>query len=481
MQPFHPASSLAFSFILTAASFAPADAANAAEPSRPPNIVFIMADDLGYAEVGCYGQTKIRTPRIDGMAREGIRFTQFYSGSPVCAPARCVLLTGKHSGHAWIRNNAEVNAEVNPEGQRPIPAAEVTIAETLRQRGYATGCVGKWGLGFPGSEGDPVKQGFDLFFGYNCQRQAHNFYPRHLWRNETKVPLEGNDRGLTGKQYSHDLIEAEALEFIDAHRAGPFFLYVPFTIPHVALQVPEDSLAEYKGKWDDPPYESGRGYLPHPHPRAAYAAMVTRMDRSVGRILDRLKELKLDENTIVFFTSDNGPTHDAGGADSGFFESAKPFRGLKGSLYEGGVRVPLVVRWPGKIEAGRTSEHVAAFQDVFSTLCAIAAAEPPEGLDGISFMPTLLGKGEQPAHPHLYFEFHGYGGQQSVRLGNWKGIRRDLRKGLSELELYDLSRDVAESKNAAPHHPDVVARILEIMKTEHEPSELFRMPAIDGE
>ncbi|MEX0716947.1 MAG: arylsulfatase, partial [Planctomycetaceae bacterium] len=428
---------------------------SAEESSAPPKIVFIMADDLGYAELGCYGQTKIRTPRIDHLAREGVRFTQFYSGSPVCAPARCVLLTGKHSGHAWIRSNGEVQ----PEGQRPIPDGEVTIAESLRERGYATACIGKWGLGFPGSEGDPVKQGFDLFFGYNCQREAHNFYPHHLWRDEEKVMLEGNDRGLTGKQYSHDLLEAEALEFIKTNREKPFFLYVPFTIPHVALQVPEDSLAEYKGKWDDPPYEGGRGYLPHPHPRAAYAAMVTRMDRSVGRILDRLKELDLDENTIVFFTSDNGPTHDAGGADSGFFESAKPFRGLKGSVYEGGLRAPLVVRWPRKIAAGRESDHVSAFQDVFPTLCNLAGAKSPEGLDGISFLPTLRGAKDQPEHEHLYWEFFGYGGQQAVRLGNWKGVRRGLHKGDLELQLYDLSRDIAESKKVAADHPYVAARI----------------------
>ncbi len=277
-------------------------AANLHADERRPNIIFIMADDLGWAELGCYGQKKIRTPCLDKMASEGIRFTQHYAGSAVCAPSRCVLMTGMHGGHAFIRSNREVR----PEGQLPIPDNLVTIAELLKGVGYATGCVGKWGLGPMGSSGGPLNQGFDHFFGYNCQRHAHNFYPRYLWNDNKKVNLEGNDRGRTGKQYSHDLLEKDALKFIRQNKGQPFFLYVPFTIPHLALQVPEDSLAEYKGKWEDPPYKGGKGYLPHPHPRAAYAAMVTRMDRSVGRILDLLDQLELDENTIIFFTSDIG-------------------------------------------------------------------------------------------------------------------------------------------------------------------------------
>jgi arylsulfatase len=253
---------------------------------RPPNIIFIMADDLGYAELGCYGQQKIKTPSIDSLAAEGIRFTQFYSGSAICAPARCVLMTGLHTGHAHVRNNSEVQ----PEGQKPIPDAAVTIAELLRTRGYATGAMGKWGLGGPDSTGVPTRQGFNHWFGYLCQRQAHNFYPRYLWRNETRVPLAGNDRGLSGEQYSHDLVSEEALQFISDHKHEPFFLYVPITIPHLAIQVPDDSLAEYRGQWPDPPYEGGNGYLPHPAPRAGYAAMVSRMDRDVGRILALVKQ-----------------------------------------------------------------------------------------------------------------------------------------------------------------------------------------------
>jgi arylsulfatase A len=461
--------------VLGAALVAPQPgAAGAGQP--PPNIVFILADDLGYAELGCYGQTKIRTPRIDRMARAGMRFTQFYAGAPVCAPSRCCLMTGKHSGHAHIRDNSEVQ----PEGQRPIPRSAVTIAELLKAKGYATAGTGKWGLGYPGSEGAPNRQGFDLFFGYNCQRHAHSHYPTYLRRNDRIVRLEGNDGGATGKQFSHDLMEAEALKFIRDHRERPFFLYAPFIIPHVALQVPEDSLAEYRGRWEDPPYTGGRGYLPHPHPRAAYAAMVTRMDRSVGRILDLLKELRLDGNTLVVFSSDNGPTHGGvGGSDSEFFESAGPLRGLKGSVYEGGIRVPFVARWPGRIGAGTRSSLAAAAWDVLPTLCEVAGADPPKETDGISIVPTLLGKGIQKKHPHLYWEFPAYGGQQAARIGDWKGVRQNLLQGRTEIELYDLARDAGEKENVAPRHPDVVARVARVMAESHTPSELFPLKGVD--
>jgi arylsulfatase len=320
------------------------------------------------------------------MAREGIRFTQFYCGNAVCAPSRCVLMTGKHAGHAFVRDNRTVM----PEGQTPIPAESVTIAKLLKKQGYSTAAVGKWGLGGPGTEGDPNRQGFDLFYGFNCQAHAHNHYPTYLWRNDRREGLD-NDGTLAGRQHSHDLFEAEALKFIEDHKDRPFFLYLPFTIPHVSLQVPRDSLAEYLGKWDDPPYWGEHGYLPNRHPRATYAAMVTRMDRSVGRILDQLKKLGLDNNTIVMFSSDNGPTHDhAGGSDSEFFESAGPLRGLKGSLYEGGIRVPFIVRWPGRIKSGRTSDLPAVFYDLMPTICELAGAPMPKESDGLSILPTLL-------------------------------------------------------------------------------------------
>lgn len=447
-----------------------------AESSRRPNIVFILADDLGYAEVGVYGQKKIHTPNVDRMAVEGMRFTQFYSGSPVCAPSRCVLMTGKHGGHAFIRDNIEVK----PEGQWPIPASVTTIAEVLKQKGYVTGGFGKWGLGFIGTEGDPNKQGFDLFFGYNCQREAHSFYPDHLWRNSERINLEGNSRGLTGKQYSHDLIEAEALKFIRDNKDRPFFLYAPFTLPHLALQVPEDSLAEYVGKWEDPAYDGKKGYLPHQTPRAAYAAMVTRLDRSVGRILAQIKEMGLDENTIVIFTSDNGPTHDVGGADSPFFESAGIFRGLKGSVYEGGMRIPFIARWPGRIRPGTVNDLPAAFYDLLPTFSEIAGGATPKDTDGLSILPALVGKGRQRRHEFLFWDFNGYGGQQAVRMGNWKAVRQNIDKGNTRIELYNLAEDVSEKNDVSAKYPDIVRRAEKLLTEQHTPSKLFPMKALDG-
>ena len=431
---------------------------------RRPNVILILADDLGYGELGCYGQKKIRTPSLDRMAAQGMRFTQFYAGSPVCAPSRCTLMTGKHGGHAWVRNNREVS----PEGQPPVPAGEVMLAELFKKQGYATGAIGKWGLGFPGSEGDPHKRGFDLFYGYNCQRHAHNHYPTYLWRNDKRETLEGNTAGRTGKHYSHDLFEAEALAFVKAHKDEPFFLYLPFTIPHVAIQVPDDALALYKGKWPDPPYDGKKGYLPHPSPRAGYAAMITRMDRSVGRLLAVLKTLKLEEQTLVLFTSDNGPTHDVGGADTQFFESAGSLRGRKGSVYEGGLRVPLLARWPGVVKAGAVSTHAAYFPDVMPTLMDVIGAgdSVPKGIDGVSFAPTLRGQPEKQKSPaYLFWEFAGYTGQQAVRAGDWKGLRRNLQKGKAKLELYNLKDDPGESVDVASKHPDVVKRLERILDT----------------
>jgi arylsulfatase len=446
--------------------------------ARKPNIVFILGDDLGYAELGCYGQEKIKTPNIDRLAGEGIRFTQNYSGSPVCAPSRCVLLTGLHSGHAFIRDNHEIK----PEGQLPLPAGTVTLAKLLKEEGYATAAVGKWGLGYPGSEGVPDKQGFDLFFGYNCQRQAHNYYPKYLWKNDRKIELEGNDAGLTGKQYAPDLFEAEALDFIRSHQDGPFFLHFVTTVPHLALQVPEDSLEEYKGKWDDPPYDGKNGYLPQKHPRAAYAAMVTRMDRSVGRIMALLNQLGLDRDTIVMVSSDNGSTYKIGGYDPDFFKGTGPFRSNKGSLYEGGIRVPLIVRWTGRIKPGRTTDHIAALQDVLPTLLEAAGAvrRIPAGIDGLSYLPTLLGTGRQPEHEYLYMEFPAYGGQQMVRFSNWKGVGQGLLQNPdAPIELYDLAGDVGEKIDLAPKNPELVEGIRRIMKSARHPSKEFPFPALD--
>lgn len=458
-------------------------AAGGQPASRPPNLLFFLADDLGSAELGCYGQRKIRTPNIDRLAAEGMRWTRFYSGSPVCAPCRCTLMTGKHTGHATIRDNRELQ----PEGQAPLSVSDVTIAEVLKEKGYATAAIGKWGLGPPGSDGDPNRQGFDLFFGYNCQRHAHNYYPSYLRRNGEVVNLEGNSNGLTGKQYAPDLMEAEALRFLREHKGRPFFLYYPTTVPHLALQVPDDSLAEYLGRWDDPPYDGKSGYLPNAHPRATYAAMVTRMDRSVGRILALLKELGLEENTLVLFASDNGPTYDRlGGSDSEFFQSAGILRGLKGSVYEGGIRVPLIARWPGRIRPGTTSDVPVAMWDLFPTLCAAAGARAPSGLDGVSLLPNLLGQGGPPARDYLYWEFASCGGQQAVQLTGdgkgpeWKGIRQNLTRGRTGIELYDLAVDPAEQNDVADAHPEVVARIAGLMEAAHVPSTTFPLPGLDA-
>jgi arylsulfatase A len=480
----------------------------AAPAAPPPNIVFILADDLGYGDLGCFGQQKIKTPNLDRMAAEGMRLTQHYSGNAVCAPSRCVLLTGKHPGHAWIRDNREVQ----PEGQPPLPAGTVTLPRLLKKHGYATGIFGKWGLGFPDAEGDPLEHGFDRFFGYNCQRHAHNHYPTYLRDNRQKRALKNptfaahqkwppdtdpakpeNYQRYAGEEYAPDLIREEALRFIRENQAQPFFLYFASTVPHLALQVPEDSLREYTGQWNDPPYTGGKNYLPHFTPRAAYAAMITRLDRDAGQLWDLIRSLGLDENTIFVFSSDNGPVYDRlGGTDSEFFNSAAGLRGFKGSLYEGGIRVPTLVRWRGKIPAGSTSDRVTGFEDWLPTLLELAGFKQDLKrdelhFDGISLAPTLLGKTQKP-RPFLYREFPGYGGQQSIRVGDWKAIRRGLNpRGkaaaeaapAAELELYNLRSDPGETQNVAASHPKVVARLERLLREQHTPSKLFPMPALD--
>jgi arylsulfatase A-like enzyme len=477
-----------------------------AAAEKKPNIVFILADDLGYAELGSYGQKKIRTPHLDRLAKQGMSFSRNYCGNAVCAPSRCVLITGKHPGHAFIRNNGEVK----PEGQRPIPDSEQTIAEGLRKRGYATGAFGKWGLGGPGTEGDPVYQGFDRFFGYNCQRHAHSYYPSYLWSNSTRItlnnkppvpghaslpkgtnPLDPKSYNIfKGKDYAPDRINEQALNFIRANKDRPFFLYYPTVIPHVALHVPDEELKPYHELgWKDPPFtrDGGYGYTPHFTPRAAYAAMITRMDKYIGRVLDLIDELDLADNTIVIFTSDNGTTHLKQEVDYDFFNSVGKLRGLKGSLYEGGVRVPLIVRWPGRIKAGSSSDFVTGFEDWIPTLLELAGhkGEEDKELDGISIAPTLLGK-KQPEREFLYREFSGYGGQQALWMGKWKGIRqrllRDKKKSDKEklrIQLYDMEKDISESEDVAAKNPEVVARIRKLLKQEHTPSEFFPIKPLD--
>jgi arylsulfatase A-like enzyme len=459
---------------------------------RQPNIVFILADDLGYREIGAFGQQRIQTPHLDALARQGMRFTQHYSGNAVCAPSRCVLLTGKHPGHAYVRDNKSTP----PEGQWPIPADEVTIAELLQQQGYVTGAFGKWGLGGPDSSGQPNSQGIDRFFGYNCQSHAHSYYPSYLWDNQQRIALN-NDPAIPGhaslaenadpldprsydpfkgNDYAPDRINAAALEFIREHRDRPFFLYYPSVIPHLALHVPDEELEPYlQLGWDDPPFtRSHGGYTPHLTPRAAYAAMITRLDRYVGNLLTLLDELGLSDNTIVVFSSDNGTTHADAEVDHQFFASVGELRGLKGSLYEGGVRVPTIVRWPGKVAADSVSDRVSGFEDWLPTLLAAsgASAAVPANIDGISLLPTLLGN-EQPPRPYLYREFSGYGGQQSIRVGDWKAVRQQMSKGNLEIELYNLADDIGEQHDVAKDHPEIVDQLTQLMEQVRTPSTEF--------
>ncbi len=445
---------------------------------RPPNIVFIMADDLGYEELGCYGQKLIKTPYVDKLAAGGIKFTHFYSGNAVCAPARCALMTGKHMGHTTIRDNRQFMK--GEEGQWPIHADDVTIAELLKAKGYVTGAMGKWGLGNWDTTGSPMKHGFDNFFGYNCQAHAHTHYPKHLYRDGKRFELPGNTLAA-GNAYTQDLFEKEAIDFIEANKATPFFLYLPFIVPHVAVQVPDDSLEEYKGKLgDDPAYDGKKGYRPHPAPHAGYAAMVTRMDRSVGRIVQKIKDAGLEKDTLIIFTSDNGPTHNVGGADSTFFKSAGDLRGLKGSLYEGGIRVPFIAYWPGRIMPGGVCMEKYYFPDMLPTFCALAGAEVPKGIDGIDIRNAILQHGLLPRHEFLYWEFPSYGGQQAVIEENWKAVRQSLAKGVVKTELYNLATDPNEQADLAAKHPEIVARLEKRMKEQHTPSELFPLQTIDG-
>ena len=472
--------------------------------ARKPNIIFILADDLGYRELGSYGQKKIKTPYLDILAEEGMSFTRNYSGNAVCAPSRCVLMTGKHPGHAFIRNNGELK----PEGQRPIPLSEITLAEILKKEGYITGVFGKWGLGGPGTEGDPMNQGFDRFFGYNCQRHAHSYYPDYLWSDRDRVPLQNNApvpghaslaegadpqdpksyEIFKGEDYASDRINEQALEFIIKNKNKPFFLYYPTLIPHVALHVPDEELKPYlELKWNDPPFtrSQGYGYTPHFTPRAAYAAMITRMDRYVGRVINLIKETGLTDDTIVIFSSDNGTTHLKLEVDYDFFDSVGKLRGLKGSLYEGGIRVPLIVKWPGKIKAGSVSDQLTGFEDWIVTIHHLIGAESPLTAqhDGYNLTPSLFGN-SNGSRPFLYREFSGYGGQQAVWLGKWKGIRQKmLRKGQNhdplKIELYDLTKDESESKDLSSVHPEIVLKIKDVMKKEHAKSLNFPISVID--
>jgi arylsulfatase A-like enzyme len=435
-----------------------------AQRNRPPNIVWIMADDLGYADLGCYGQKTILTPNIDRIAAEGMRFTDVYSGCTVCAPSRNVLMTGFHAGHITVRSN--------PGGVSILPT-DVTVAQVLKSAGYSTGMFGKWGLGDIDTPGVPWKHGFDQFFGYLHQIHAHFYYPPYLWNNDQKFPIAGNDNGKR-TTYSHDVIAAKALDFIRTRNGQPFFCYVPFTIPHMEYLVPQDSIDQYQSKIPElAPIPPGH-YAAQEHPRAAYAGMISRMDRDVGKIMALLKERNLEENTIVFLTSDNGPIFPAGQSD--YFHSAGPLRGRKQTMYEGGIRIPMIARWPGRISAGTVSDLPWYFADFLPTAAELAGAKTPSGLDGMSVVPALLGPKaagrEQSRHEFMYWELPSYvaatGGfrkelpMQAVRMGDWKAVRP---KADAPLELYNLRKGIGETANVASENPQVMERIEAYLKT----------------
>lgn len=437
---------------------------------KAPNFVYILLDDAGYGDLSCYGQKHFSTPNMDRMAVEGMKFTQHYSGSTVCAPTRCALMTGKHTGHCVVRGNREVK----PEGQAPMPADVVTIPRLLKQAGYSSGMFGKWGLGAPGSSSDPTEH-FDVFYGYNCQREAHDYYPDHLWSNNEIVTLDGG-------QYAHDMIFEQAVKFVHDHKEGPFFLYLPVTIPHAAMQVPEDSIASFRKKFAE--FEKLQGKYAGRvinNPIAAFAGMMTRLDTQIGILQQTLKDLGLDDNTLILLTSDNGP-HKEGGHDPVFFDSNGPYKGHKRDLYEGGIRTFLLATWEGKIPAGTISDHISAHWDVLPTLCELAGVTPPADVDGISFVNELLGqKDKQQQHKYLYWEFSERGRAQAARQGKWKGVRNNLKQNPNApVELYNLEQDPGEENNIAASHPQIVERLAKIMKEAHVTSETFPLFPAEG-
>ncbi|GAA4237849.1 arylsulfatase [Postechiella marina] len=446
-----------------------------------PNIIYILADDLGYGDLSSYGQKKFITPNIDALAAKGIKFTQHYSGSTVCAPSRSTLMTGQHTGHTPIRGNKELKGQ---DGQIPMSANSITVAELLKQAGYTTGAFGKWGLGYIGSEGDALNQGFDKFYGYNCQRRAHRYYPDFIWNNKEKVILEGNDWTNT-VTYAPDKIQEATLDFIEENKNKPFFAYVPLVLPHAELISPKDSiLQKYIGKFEEvpftAPYASDYGpdiikqkYCTQPTPFAAFASMVDRMDVYVGQIVKKVEALGIADNTIIMFTSDNGP-HSAGGANPEYFNSSGGLKGIKRDLYEGGIRTPFIVSWPKKIKPGSISNHVSAFWDLMPTVADIAGVKTPKQSDGISFLPALLNQKNQKNHEYLYWEFNHKGGRQAVRMGKWKGVIYNVLKDKNaKMELYNLDIDETESNNIAGNHPDIVAKIQKIMNEAHVNSNVF--------
>lgn len=481
-----------------------------AERAQAPrlNVVFILADDLGWGETGVYGQTKIPTPNIDRLAAQGMRFTQHYSGAPVCAPARGVLMTGLHLGHGEIRGNMQARAKLPQftEGQYPLSEQAVTVAQMFRAGGYATGAMGKWGLGPVGSTGDPNRKGFDLFFGYNDQAVAHSYYPPHLWRNAEKVvvntsPIPGHAKqpdgavsmdAYIGTTYTPPLMVAEAERFIARHADGPFFLYLPFIEPHVAMHPPRALVERFPAAWDREPYRGANSYLPHPRPRAAYAAMIADLDDHVGRVLAALERAGVADRTLVVFTSDNGTTHagqhDArfhiGGVDAAFFESTRHLRGYKGSVYEGGIRVPMIARLPRRIAAGSVSDVPGYFADWFPTLADATGLQAPAGLDGQSLWPVLTGRAAAVASRRpMVWVFPEYGGQVAVRMGDVKVVRQKLATATpGPWEVYDLARDPGETRDLAASRGDAIEQARAVLRREASVNDVFplRIPDVSA-
>ena len=456
-MPTLPGKSALTLLLLLPLSLSAQPAAAPATEGRKPNVVIIHADDLGWGDLSCYGQAKFKTPHLDRMAAEGMRFTDYYAGSTVCAPSRGSLMTGRHTGRAWVRGNGDI----------PLRPEDVTVAEVLKGAGYATAVMGKWGLGKSGTEGMPDRQGFDEHFGWLDHKHPHRQYSDHLWRNGAKVPTDA------GKDYSNDLVTEAALDFIRRNRERPFFLYLAPATPHAEMRVPEDSLAEFRGRYPETPYRNPEadarpadGYRSQATPHAATAAMIARLDRDVGRVLALLKELGIDGGTAVLFTSDNGP-HKEGGRDPAFFASYGPFRGIKRDLYEGGIRVPMIARWPGTVPAGATTDHVGAHWDILPTAAAIAGASAPAGTDGVSLLPTLQ-DGKRRDRAPLYWEFHERGFQQAARMGDWKAVRL---KPDAPIELYDLKSDQGETRDVAAKRPAVVAEAEAFLRAARTDSE----------
>lgn len=432
------------------------------------NVIYILCDDLGYGDLGCYGQEMIHTPNLDKMAKEGMRFTQHYAGCTVSAPSRASLMTGKHTGHSQIRGNYEIK----PEGQMPMSADTRTIAHIFKDGGYNTGIFGKWGLGHPGSTSEPTSMGFDRFYGYNCQRQSHSYYPTHLWSDTSKVILDGNQNGERNS-YSQDLIHGEIIEFIREKKDEKFFACCTYTLPHAELAGPNDSiLALYKGKFNDVPYTKG-GYRNTDIPYTQFAAMVTRLDTYVGELLEELKQLGIDDKTIVMFTSDNGP-HREGGANPDYFKSYGELRGTKRDLYEGGIRVPLIAWAPSLIKAGSECDLQSAFWDMMPTFAEIAQVENSQSTDGISILPTLKGEKQSKKHEYLYWEFHEQGGKKAIRVGDWKLIALNVSDPSKEtLELYNLKKDIHEDNNLVEKEAKRAKKLRALMEEARVDSERF--------